>query len=102
MRTFRPGDYVIYRKRKQSLCPGRRAKHIYPAPQGDYYSYDVDKFWRIIAVEADRKIVACTRRGKQVTLVAEDPALRRLSWWERLLYWRRLPVNTSPGRAIDS
>jgi hypothetical protein len=59
-------------------------------------SYEVDKFWRIIAVEADRKIVVCTRRGKQLELIAEDPALRRLSWWERLLYWRRLPEIASP------
>ena len=50
---FQPGDCVIYRKQKYSLRPGPHAKVISPAPHGDYYSYCVDKFWRVIAVQAD-------------------------------------------------
>jgi hypothetical protein len=40
---FQPGDCVIYRKQKYSVHPGPHAKGIDPTPQGDYYSYYVDK-----------------------------------------------------------
>ena len=88
---FRPGDCVIYRKQKYSVHPGPHARGIDPAPCGDYYSYQVDKFWTVVAVQPDRKIVVRTRRGKQLTLQADDPALRRAAWWERFLFRRRFP-----------
>jgi hypothetical protein len=88
---FKPGDYVVYRKKKVSLHPGPHAKSIYPAPNGDYYSYDVDKFWTVIAVQPNDEIVVCTRRGKRLTLNASDPALRHAGWLERLIYRRRFP-----------
>ena len=89
---FKPGDFVIYRKQKFSVRPGRHAKGICPAPHGDSYSYCVDKFWRVIAVQPDHQVVVCTRRGKQHTLPASDPALRRANWWQRLLLRRRFPT----------
>src|SRR5262249_14901055 len=89
---FKRGDFVIYRKQKHSVHPGPHAKDISPAPKGDYYSYCVDKFWTIISVQADHTVVICTRRGKQHTLVADDPALRRAHWWERLLFRHRFPA----------
>jgi hypothetical protein len=93
MRTdFKLGDYVIYRKQKHSVRPGPNAKRIYPAPYGDDYSYKVDKFWMVIAVQPNDEITVCTRRGKQLTLNTDDPALRRAYWWERLLFRHRFPV----------
>jgi hypothetical protein len=89
---FKPGDQLIYRKQKVSVRPGRNARSIHPAPYGDSYSYEVDKFWTVIAVQSDNKIVVCTRRGKQLTLDASDPALRRAHWFERLLFRRRFPA----------
>jgi hypothetical protein len=89
---FRPGDYVIYRKQKHSVHPGPHARSIHPAPQGDYYSYEVDKFWKVIAVQPDDKLIVRTRRGKQLTLDPADPALRRAHWWERFFYWHRFPT----------
>jgi hypothetical protein len=89
--AFKPGDRVIYRKQKQSVRPGPHARDIHPAPHGDNYSYEVDKFWTVVAVQADRKIVVRTRRGKQLTLEADDPALRRAAWWERFLFRHRFP-----------
>ena len=74
--SFKPGDWVIYRKPKFSLRPGPHARDVYPTPRGDYYSYRVDKYWTVVAVEADQLIVVCTRRGKQLTLTLDDPALR--------------------------
>jgi hypothetical protein len=82
---------VIYRKHKLSVRPGPNARDIQPAPNGDTYSYCVPKFYRVISVEADRRIVVRTRQGRQHTLAADDPALRRAHWWERLLFASRFP-----------
>jgi hypothetical protein len=90
--VIKPGDFVIYRKQKYSVHPGPHAKDIFPTPNGDYYSYHVDKFWTVISVQPDHTVVVCTRRGKQHTLVADDPALRRANWWERLVFRHRFPT----------
>ncbi len=92
---FRPGDVVVYRKQKSSFHPGPHATDIQPAPHGDLYSYSVDKFWRVVAVQADDSLVVCTRKGKHHTVAANDPNLRRTHWWERLLSWHRFPPRTS-------
>ncbi|HMF15318.1 MAG TPA: hypothetical protein VKE94_23550 [Gemmataceae bacterium] len=73
---FRPGDVVVYRKQKSSLHPGRHARDIQPAPHGDFYSYSVEKFWRVVALQDDKLLVR-TRRGKQHTIPANDSNLRR-------------------------
>ena len=93
---FRPGDVVVYRKQKSTVHPGRRARDLEPAPHGDFYSYSVEKFWRVVAVRPDGTLVVRTRRGKQHTVAAGDPNLRSAHWWERLLFWDRLPPRT-PG-----
>jgi hypothetical protein len=89
---FRPGDYVVYRKQKFSVHPGPHAESICPAPNGDSYSYCVQKFWRVISVEPGDRVVVCTRRGKQLAVAADDPALRRATWWQRLLLRHRFPT----------
>jgi hypothetical protein len=93
---FRPGDVVVYRKQKSSVHPGRHARDIEPAPHGDLYSYSVEKFWRVVAVRTDDTLVVRTRKGKRHTVAAGDPNLRSAHWWERLLFWDRLPPRT-PG-----
>jgi hypothetical protein len=89
---FLPGDYVIYRKQKFSAHPGPGAKNIYPTPNGDTYSYAVDKFWIVVAVQPNGRIMVRTRRGKQFELNADDPALRRAHWLLRLWFWDRFPA----------
>ncbi len=89
--SFQPGDVVVYRKQKSSLHPGRPAKDIQPALRGDSYYYSVEKFWRVVAVQPDDTLIVRTRRGKQHTIAANDPNLRRMHWWERLLFRNRLP-----------
>jgi hypothetical protein len=91
---FKPGDLVVYHKHKFSSRPGPHAKEVCPAPNGDSYSYCVDKFWRVVAVQPDRHVVIRTRRGKQHTLADDDPALRAAHWWERLLFRNRFPPLT--------
>ena len=88
---FQPGDCVIYRKQKLSAHPGLNAQDIYPAPNGDTYTYCVPKFYRVIAVQPDHTIVVRTRRDRQRTLAAPDAALRRAHWWERLFFAGRFP-----------
>ena len=100
---FKPGDWVIYRKQKVSVHPSVLAKHIEPAPHGEFYSYQVDKFWTVVAVQSNNCIVVCTRRGKQLSLSVNDPALRRARWYERLLFRRRFPgVNATDSPAAQS
>jgi hypothetical protein len=89
---FKPGDLVIYRKQKHSVHPGPHARAVCPAPHGDSYSYHVDKFWVVVAVRDGREVVVCTRRGKEHTLAADDPGLRRAHWWERFLFRHRFPT----------
>jgi len=88
---FRPGDGVVYRKHKNSPHPGQHARSIDAAPHGDSYSYLVDKFWRVDAIQPNNTIVVRTRKGKRHTIAANDPNLRLAHWWERLLFWRRFP-----------
>ena len=88
-KTYRPGDLVVYRKTKHSTHPGPRAENVHPAPNGDSYSYTIDKFWMVDDVLEDGTIVATTRRGKKNFLQADDPMLKRASLIERILYRSR-------------
>jgi hypothetical protein len=93
---FKPGDWVIYRKQKYSVRPSPHARSVHPAPLGDHYYYEIDKYWIVVAIEADQSLVLRTRRGKQVKVNTDDPALRRAHWWERLWFRRRFPAVTMP------
>ena len=97
---FHPGDVVVYRKPKSSVHPGPHARSIHPAPNGDCYSYVVDKFWRVVDIQPDGTLVVRTRKGKQHEVASDDPRLRRPRWWERLLFWHRFPACT-PGPEIS-
>lgn len=88
---YRSGDLVVYTKTKYSTNPGPRARSVQPARQGDGYNYTVDKFWLVDEVLDDGQLQLRTRRGKTNTVAADDPNLRRASWWERLLYGGRFP-----------
>ena len=84
---FKVGDWVIYRQQKHSTSPGPRAENIRPARRGEEYTYQVDKFWIVVAVNPDGSIVAKTRTGKEHVLDRDDLSLRKARWWERIL-WR--------------
>jgi hypothetical protein len=94
MAHFRPGDVVVFCKQKSSLHPGPHAQHIQPALHGDSYSYMVEKFWRVVVVQSDNTLVVRTRKGKQHTIAADHPNVRRIHWWERLLFGHRFPPRT--------
>jgi hypothetical protein len=89
--TFRPGEWVIYRKHKHGASPGPRATDIEPEPKGEAYSYCVDKYWVVIAVDGNAVVVG-TRRGKQHVFEADDPNLRHARWWEKIVFRDRFPT----------
>ena len=93
-REFRPGDLIVYRKSKHSTLPGPRAANIHPAPNGDSYSYTVDKYWVVETVLEDGTIIAATRGGKKNRLGADDPMLKHASLLQRLLFRSRFPVES--------
>ncbi|MEX0703557.1 MAG: hypothetical protein WD069_15790 [Planctomycetales bacterium] len=102
MSKFEPGDPVVYRKSKFSTHPGPRAKSVAPAPRGETYSYVVDKFWTVVSVTEDDRLLIRTRRGKEHVVNPSDPNLRRARWWERLLYRHRFPEIGSPISEVGS
>jgi hypothetical protein len=85
---YQPGDPVIFRATKFTSHPGPRAKHVTPAPRGEFYEYEVDKFWVVAEVREDGQLLLKTRRGKEHVVEPDAPRLRRPRWWE-LLWWRK-------------
>ena len=96
--SFSPNDWVVYTREKHSLSPGRRAKNISPAPRGEMYSYEVDKYWVVRQVQ-DGLVILETRRGKQHSLPVNDSRLRKANLWERLFYARRFPEKSTNKQA---
>lgn len=86
---FHVGDRVIYRMRKYTTHPGPRARNVAPAPHGDFYDYEVDKFWVVAEQLNDGRLLLRTRRGKEHVVPLDDPKLRRAQLWERWLYRQR-------------
>ena len=89
--SYKPGDWVVFRVSKHSRRPGPRARGIRPAPQGDTYQYQVDKFWVVSEVCDNGDMVVRTRRGKTRHVEASDLNLRPATWWERWWQSARFP-----------
>lgn len=101
MRTYNPGDPVVFRKSKASARPGPRAKAVAPSPAGELYSYLVDKYWLVVASQPDGKVTVRTRTGKTHIVDAGNPNLRRARWWERILFRRRFPKPEASQAAVN-
>jgi hypothetical protein len=69
-----------------------RAEDVRPAPHGDDCTYVVDKYWVVAEARPNGEIVAATHRGKRHLLRADDPALKRATWWEQLFHGGRFPA----------
>jgi hypothetical protein len=82
--TYAKGDWVVYCKTKCTRLPGRRARDIRAAANGDNYSYSVDKFWIVADVFPDGKLLLQTRRGKKHIVDVYDMKLRRATLWDRV------------------
>lgn len=92
MPNYRIGDRVVYTLDKYTDSPGRRAKNVFPAPYGESYQYQVDKYWLVLDVQPDGHVVLQTRRGKLHVVAVDDPRLRKASWFERLWRGHRFPA----------
>jgi hypothetical protein len=90
---FNVNDWVVYTREKHGLSPGPRAKNISPSPNGDLYSYEVDKYWVVRQILEDALILE-TRTGKFHEMPRNDRRLRHATWWERLFYSDRFPSRT--------
>ena len=91
--NLKVGDPVIFRKTKHTARPGRRAMRVSPEPLGEYYTYEVDKFWAVAEIDDSTKVVTVvTRGGKQHRVKLDDPRLRTPNWWEWIRYHSRFPV----------
>lgn len=102
-KQFHVGDKVVLTLDKFGVNPGRRAKNIAPAPHGELYSYQVDKYWVVTEVRADGNLVVKTRRGKTHLVTADDPRLRKASWLERWFFAKRFPsAKSEPAPSASS
>ncbi|TWU35789.1 hypothetical protein Q31b_52240 [Novipirellula aureliae] len=101
MSNWKTGDWVIYRKQKNSKSPGQRASNVHPASKGDLYHYVVDKYWIVEKVLDNGDIQLGTRRGKTHQVNPKDSLLRHASWWQRLLYRRRYHAILSAKQSGD-
>jgi hypothetical protein len=98
-RPFKAGDLVVYRRRKNTTHPGRRAQDVEASPHGDLYQYFVEKSWVVERVEADGSLLLKTRRGKTHVVEPDDPNLRHATFWDRLRYRKRFAeLRTTPDR----
>jgi hypothetical protein len=83
---IRPGDFVVFSKSKNSSHPSPRAKSIYPTQHGEFYSYIIDKFWKVVEVVDDEIIEVETRRGKRHRLDKNTPLVRKAGLFHQLIY----------------
>ncbi len=86
--SFKIGDFVIFRKPKNSIHPTLRAIHVKPARHGETYHYFVDKLWKVVNV-FDNTIEIETRRGKRHCLSIDSPQLRKVGLLDRLSFRNR-------------
>jgi hypothetical protein len=98
-RPFKPGDLVVFRRRKHTTHPGRRAQDVEASAHGDYYNYFIDKFWIVVDELADGKLRLQTRRGKVHVVSADDPNLRHATLWDRIRYRTRFMQLQPPDQA---
>jgi len=101
-RHFHRGELVIYRAAKCSSHPGPRAQLVDPAPQGELYSYEVEKFWIVLGEQPDGTVELMTRTGKIRHVSAEDTRLRPARWWERWWFRRRFPHLPGPRPEVTA
>ncbi len=99
IRSYRPGDRVIYRKPKRSTNPGPRARFVTPSRCGEDYTYFVNKFWLVVHASGNQVVVQ-TRRGKRHVLEASSRNLRRARIWDVVFNRQRFPAAAEAGPVV--
>lgn len=72
------------------MRPGPRAKNIRPMMHGDEYTYEVDKYWRVVE-STGSELVIKTPGGKVHRISANDPHIIKPSFIKTLLMRHRFP-----------
>lgn len=84
MKTIAANDLVIYRQAEASAHPIRGAQDVRPARHGEFYTYVVEHYWRVVRVLSDGTLEAISRSGSMHRIGSKDPMLSRAPWWCRL------------------
>ena len=86
---YKVGDFIVFKKWKASTNPSPRAKDTFPSPHGDYYTYRIDKYWKVVEIIDDHTVVIETRRGKKHLIQTDQEGLRRAGLWDKMLHGKR-------------
>jgi hypothetical protein len=81
---------------KRSTIPGPRAASLAPAPRGEHYTYQGDKYWTVAELRDDGTMIVRTRRGKAHVVQQDDPNVRHATLAERLIKASRFPSLGEP------
>jgi hypothetical protein len=98
---FAVGAMIVFRKSKRGTAPSPRAINLRPAPHGDDYGYEIEKYWRVTAVLPSGQLEVVTRRGKRHTVEANDPRLRPANFFERWFLASRFPPADVGGQSSN-
>lgn len=91
---FQLGDLVVYRRTEHGPSPAPTAIRVAPSRGGDMYSYVVESFSVITAVNEDHTVCVETEDERRFTVREDDLNLRRAGIWERIRYSHRFPTLT--------
>lgn len=91
MGKFSINDCVIYHEPETSTRPAPEARDVRPAEMGEFYSYVIDRYWRVVRVHADGSLDVASRTGQLHRVRANDPLLQKAGWWRRLVKRRMFP-----------
>ena len=90
-KNFKVGQTVVYRMPKSSTSPGQRAINVRPSTGGEFYAYEVEKYWVVSKIIDDEHVELVTRTGKRHVISVDDNRLRTASWIERTFSGDRFP-----------
>lgn len=92
---FHTGDLVVYRRTEYGRCPEPGAFRVEATPNGETYSWCIDRYGQILSINADCTLVIQTGQGQQHVVRSDDPGLRRAGFFERFRHARDFPRGDS-------
>lgn len=97
---FHTGDLVVYRRTEYGRHPEPGAFRIEATPNGENYSWCIDRYGSVISINPDNTVIVQTGQGVRHTIRMDDPSLRRAGFLERLRHSRDFtPQSDSNVRA---
>ena len=79
LHSIRVHELVVFEKQKHGARPSLRAHDVRPAPSGDDYDYVIDKYWVVVRVQDDGRLLLRTPGGKLHEINTNDPNLHHPS-----------------------